>query len=79
VANHRRETGLDSLAANPPRLPHVPASGPRCPPPSSPDPLGLWSCRQAPGTHHIFAQNPGVILGDCLGSPFHVRKRFPRE
>jgi len=25
VANHRRETGLDSITANPPGLPHVPA------------------------------------------------------
>jgi len=78
VANHRRKTGLDSIAANPPGLPHVPAPGPRSPPRSSPDPLGLWSRRQASGTHHIFAQNHGVVLGDCLGSPLHVRKWFPR-
>jgi len=78
VANHRRQTGLDSIAANPPGLPHVRAPGPRCPRRSSPDPLGLWSRRQAPGTHHIFAQNHGVVLGDSLSLPSHVRKGFPR-
>ena len=77
MANHRRQSGLDSMVTNPPGLPHVPAPGPRSPPRSSPDPLGLWSHRQAPGTHHIFAQNHGVVLGDCLGSPLHDRKRFP--
>jgi len=79
VANHHRETGLDSIAANPPGLPHVAAPGPRFPPPSSPDPLGLWSSHQEPGIHHIFAQNQGRILGDCLGSPLHVRKRPPKR
>jgi len=78
VANHRRETGLDSVAANPPGLPPVPAPGPRSPPRSSPDPLGLWFRRQAPGTHHIFTQDHGIVLGNCLGSPLPVRKRFPR-
>jgi len=78
VANHRRQTGLDSIAANPPGLPHVPAPGPRSSPPSSPDPLELWSLCQVPGTHDIFAQNHGVGLGNCLGSPLHVSKRFPR-
>ena len=76
VVNHGRETGLDSIAANPPGSPHVPAPGPRCPS-RSPDPLVLWSRRQAPGTHHILAQNHAVVLGDCLGSPLHVRRKFP--
>jgi len=78
VANHLRETGLDCIAANPPGLPQVPAPGPRSPPRSSPDPLGLSSRRQAPGTYHIFRQNHGDVLGYCLSSPLHVRKRFPR-
>jgi len=78
VANHRRQTGLDSIAANPPGLPNFPSPGPRSPPRSSPDPLGLWSRLQAPGTHHIFVQNCGDAFGDCLGLPLNVRKPFPR-
>ena len=66
MANHRHQTGLDSIATNPPGLPHVPALGPRSPTRSSPDPLGLWSRRQAPGTHHIFAQNHGVVVTGAL-------------
>jgi len=59
----RRKTGLDSTAGNPPGLPHVPAPEPGSPPRSSPDPLGLWSRPQAPGTHHPFTQNHRVVLG----------------
>jgi len=79
VANHHCETGLDSIAVNLPGLPHIPAPGPCSPSRSSPDPLGLWSHRQVPGTHHIFVQNHGVVLGDCLDSPLHVQKRFLRR
>jgi len=41
VVNHRHETGLDSITANQPGLPHVSAPGPHSSPPSSPDPRGL--------------------------------------
>ena len=78
MANHRRETVFDSIAANPPGLLHVPAPGPCSPPRLFPDLLGLWSRRQGPGTHHIFTQNHGGVLGDCLGSPLHIRKWLPR-
>jgi len=72
VANHRRQTGLDTIATNPPGLPHLPAPGPRSPLQSSPDSLGLWSSCQVPDTHDIFAQNHGGVLSDCLSSPLHV-------
>jgi len=78
VANYCRETGLDSIAANPPGLPHIPAPRPLSPARLYLDTLGLWSRCQAPGTHHIFGQSHGVILGDCLGSPGPVRTWFPR-
>jgi len=70
MANNRCKTGLDSIAANPSGLPHLPAQGPGSPPQTSPHPPGLWSHCQAPGTHHIFAQNHTVVLGDCLSSPY---------
>ena len=72
MANHGCQTGLDSIAANPPGLPHVTAPGPRSPPRSSADALGLWSHCPAPGTHGLLAQNHSVVLGNCLSSPLHV-------
>jgi len=43
VANHRGQTGLDSIAASPPGWPHLPAPGPRSSPRLPSDLRGLWS------------------------------------
>ena len=75
MLSYGRQTCLDCMAANQPGLPHVPAPEPRSPRRLSPDALGLWSCRPVPGTQHIFGQNQGVVLGDCLGWLLRIQKR----
>jgi len=72
VAHHPCKTGLASIAANPPELPHRPAPGLRSPPSLSTDPYGLWPCNQAPRTPCILAQNHDGVLGDCLSSRLQV-------
>ena len=75
--SHLDQTGLDSVAANPPRLPDVPAPGSRSLKQLSPDLARLLSHCRVPGTRHILSQNHGVVSADFPGLPAHVRRQFP--
>ena len=70
--SHPDETGLDSVAANLPILPDLPAPGSHSTQQSSPDLLRLWSHCRAPGTSHILSQNHGVVSVDFPALPGHV-------
>ena len=78
MVNHRRRTGLDSIAAHRPRFLDAPTLDSRSPQQSSPYPLLPSSYRQAPGTRHIRWQNCNVLLDDCLSLLAHIQRQFPK-